>query len=268
MLKNNIDSILNELRENEIIEIDVSRFKLKHSEFSQIEPMMNESDYSMLENDIGLRGCLNLPVIIVNNMILDGRNRQKACIKLEIPMKVLYLKGSYTKDVLFEYVRSIHMNRNKKQSQLQIQAYRYKKTTIGVQWEDAAKKFGVNTLAIKRINSLYNELAKHGLEQDFEKIEHAMFMGLTLLPSTFEWLSKSTGSAFSAIKQLREYMDVESNKPEHSNIDTTEFDPVTGEALVKDKNMYMEERLSYSDLAALVVKLETKLLKLQNQQKQ
>jgi len=265
MLKNNIESILKEIRENEIKEVDVSKFKFKHSEFSKIEPMMNDSDYATLENDIKMRGRLNLPVVIVNGNILDGRNRQKACISLEIPMKTLYLKGTYTKDVLSEYVRSIHMNRNKKQSQMQIQAYRYKKTTIGVTWDDAAQKYGVKVLAVKRINSLYNELAKHGLEQDFERVEHAMFMGLTLLPSTFEWLSKSTGSAFSAIKQLKEYMEQEEQKVEHNYVDTTEFNPATGEALSKEKNMYMEEKMSYDDLMKAFIDVSERLRELEEE---
>jgi len=256
MLKNNIESILREVRENEIKEVDVSKFKFKHSEFSKIEPMMSDSDYATLENDVKMRGRLNLPVVIISNMILDGRNRQKACISLKIPMKTLYLKGTYTKDVLSEYVRSI-------QSQMQIQAYRYKKTTIGIRWEDAAQKYGVKVLSIKRINSLYNELAKHGLEQDFEKVEHAMFMGLTLLPSTFEWLSKSTGSAFSAIKQLKEYMDFQEEVVELGYIDTTEFNPVTGEALVKEKNMYMEEKMSYDDLMKAFIDVSERLKKLE-----
>ena len=144
---------------------------------------------------------------------------------------------------------------------MQIQAYRYKKTTVGVTWDDAANKYEVKTISVKRINSLYNELSKHGLESDFEKVEHAMFMGLTLLPSTFEWLSKPTGSAFSAIKQLKEYMDYQEQENEKDFIDTTEIDPSTGEYLKKEKNMYMEEKLSYGDLSTRLSRVETLLMK-------
>jgi hypothetical protein len=270
MLKNNLDSILKEIKENEVTEIDVSKYKFKHSVHSNIEPMMSNSDYEALINDIKLRGCLNQPVIIVNNAILDGRNRQKACIELNIPMKALYLKNAYTREVLNEYVRSIHMHRNKKQSQLLIQAYRFKKTVANVTWAEAAQKYGVTERSVQRINSLYNELAKHGLQDDFEKIENAFFMGLTLLPSSYEWLSKPTGSASSAIKQLREYMDNYEQAKEEDFVDTTEIDPVTGETLDKEKNYYMGESKDVheelqqaltriDELEALVNKLMTKL---------
>jgi hypothetical protein len=240
ILDKDIASIIDEIGLEEVSYMDITKVKYKWHPLSSIEPEMDDSDYESLKNDIKMIGKVHTPVLIYENMVLDGRHRQKACIELgfEMPIKNLSDK-KYNKTKLSEVVRSIHMNRSKSKTQKEIQAFDRKKQIANVSWAEAAEKFGVNERAIKRVNTLYNELSKSGYVTDFDKVKDTFWKKKNVLPKDFEWLSKSTGTFSGCLRQLREF--VSENIPEPESIDITEVDPVTGEFISKEANPYIEE---------------------------
>jgi cell division protein FtsB len=254
--------------------IDITKVKFQHHEASEVEPLMNESDFNALLEDVRLTGLIHSPVILYHNKIIDGRHRQKIAIKLNLSLPVIKLTGEYSKNGLKEYVRSVHMNRNKSRVQKEIQAFKYKKTVAGVTYESAAIRYGVKERSIKHITTLYNLLEKHGYEKDFEEVVMKLEMGMTLLPKDFEWLSKSTSSFSSSIKQFKEFIERVEDEKSKDSFDPTEYEKVvnkeTGEVIIKeikkDDNVFQVNSI---DLEAILQELkelrkEVKQLKEEN----
>ena len=233
-----MSDFLNETKTNSVEVVDVSRYKFKWHEVSYTEPNMSENDYQALKANILAVGQ-NIPIIIFKEKVIDGRHRQKACIELNMSAKIIRLKKNYTTPQLREIVRSIHMGRNKTPIQLQIQAYKYKRTVANVTWEKASEKYGVKTVTIKKINSLFNLLNINGHDVDFERVIETLFMGLNLLPSNFAWINTPTSSIASSIKQFKDYVAIQEMKAkEIKEVDSTEkqviIDNETGEVLTQD----------------------------------
>jgi len=68
--------------------------------------MMSESEYEALRNDIAEHGLIE-PIVLYEGKILDGRNRYKVCIELDIePHFVDYKDGKP-----LQYVRSLNVKR-------------------------------------------------------------------------------------------------------------------------------------------------------------
>ena len=233
-----INQYLNEVKTNSVIIVDLSKCKFKWHEVSNTEPPMNNNDYMALKANIQTVGQ-NKPVVLFNDLVIDGRHRQKICIELNMPLKIVKLERHYTIPQLREIVRSIHMGRNKTSIQMQIQAYRYKKVVSNVTWEESAGKYGVKVITIKRINTLYNLLYLNGFDGDFERVVETLFSGMNLLPNSFNWINKATSSISSAITQFKEYLSFQELKQkELDEIDSTEkqiiVDVDTGEVIKQD----------------------------------
>ena len=248
MLK--IDDLINEIANCKIEEIDVSNVKFKHHKASKIEPEMNESDFNALKNDIILIGRIKEPVVIVNDMILDGRHRQKAAIELNMPMPIKKLNGNYTINVLKEFVRSHHMGRNKVKIQKEVQSFEYKQSVANVSWESAAARYGVSVSTIKRISQIFNKLKEIGLDKDFARVLDCFRNNKNLIPmntsgssNAFQWISRPVGTIYGTLTQLKEYIEFLKTKDniKEDEIDITEFDPNTGEVLKKDENIFIEK---------------------------
>jgi len=248
-----------ELKDGDMEEVDVSKRKFKWHKASNIEPKTDEYNYSSIKNDIATIGQRE-PVLIYNEMIVDGRHRQKMCIELNIPMKILKLRNKYTLSELEEYVRSKHMSRDKSKTQKEIQAYDYKRSTANVEWIDACRRYGVKERSVKRIVSLFNLMRKNGYEQDFYQIKDALFQNFTLLPVTYEWMQKPTTTFFGALKQFKEHLEYESTIEEEGFIDPTEVNTATGESLVKIPNALLQTSVSNEDRIRRLENLLTKYI--------
>lgn len=81
-------------------------FDKESHEYADLFPMIEREDLERLKEDIKTHGQLQ-PVIMLNNKILDGRNRYTACMELGITPKL----EEYTGDKPFEYVISTNLKR-------------------------------------------------------------------------------------------------------------------------------------------------------------
>ena len=266
-LKNLHDEISN----TKIEYYDLNLRKFKHSTYSKIEPNMDDSDYQSLVEDIKMNGRVHTPVIIYNNEVLDGRTRQRAAIELDIKLPVKKLDGKYNTSILSEFVRSIHMNRNKSKTQKEIQAFRYKQTVANIEWPDAATKYGVKERSVQRINTLYNRLKDAGLESDFDKIVNHFEYNLMAKPGEFSWINKATGTFSGALNQLKTYIELQEDSGKKGDLDLTEINPETGEYLDKMENIHLkaiQNNLTLEEKLEQVIKenqeLKEKISELEN----
>lgn len=95
---------------------------MDNHEYADIFPMMDKKEYSDLKNDIKQNGLME-PVITLGGLILDGRNRFRACEELGIKPTTKEFDGE---DAL-QYVMSTNLQRrNLNQSQ---------KAMIGRRWK-------------------------------------------------------------------------------------------------------------------------------------
>src|SRR5947209_6736957 len=66
---------------------------IKHHPLADFFPLMDGSEYQALVEDIGTRGLIN-PIIMLDGMILDGRNRYRACIDAGVPVRTENFTGN------------------------------------------------------------------------------------------------------------------------------------------------------------------------------
>ena len=84
---------------------------LEFHEYANFFPMMADSEYSGLLQDIQENGLLE-PIVIYNEKILDGRNRYRACMELGIASRFEYLdeKTDPLQYVLSKNLHRRHLN--------------------------------------------------------------------------------------------------------------------------------------------------------------
>jgi len=80
--------------------------KYKDHPIANILPLMSTSEIKELAEDIKNQG-LKEPIVLLDNMILDGRNRYRACEQINIEPQVAQFKGSSP----IAYVLSLNVKR-------------------------------------------------------------------------------------------------------------------------------------------------------------
>jgi hypothetical protein len=236
---NEVIEILKELTNLERKRVNVTQnTKYLWHKASNVEPVMSNEDYTALLRDVSLIGIIHTPVILYNGKILDGRHRQKVAIELNLSLPVKELKGNYSIEALEEFVRSIHMGRNKSKVQKEIQAFKYKKEIAGVTYTLAAERYGVSERNLKKIISLFNLLRDNGYSRDFDIVISTLEIGRNITPDQFEWVSRTTGSISGLISQFKLFIQEKRDKENRKEFDPTEYEEVvnsdTGEVVIKE----------------------------------
>lgn len=70
---------------------DIGGYKIHPA--ANVFPMMGDDEYERLVKSIEAGG-LRVPIVVFNGMILDGRNRLRACVRLGIEPRVTHFEGS------------------------------------------------------------------------------------------------------------------------------------------------------------------------------
>ncbi len=83
-------------------------------------PMQTKEDYEPMKEDIRRNGQRD-PIEILNDKILDGRNRYKACRELGIPIKAINVDIPEDKSEAYVYSRNLH-RRHLSKGQLAVKA--------------------------------------------------------------------------------------------------------------------------------------------------
>jgi len=241
---------------------DPIELQLKPHTASTIEPMMGDEDFESLLNDVMMIGVIHTPIILIDDWIVDGRNRYKAAKKTKTELPVKYLKQHYSKSVLEEYVRSIHMRRNKTKDQLAIQAYEYKSTVANVTWKTAAGRFGVSETKVKTINTIANKLNESNRVDDLQKmlsmLKNSKELPAYNMSNGFTWLHTPVTTINAALKQLKETGNTVLTS---DNIDFTDFDE-NGVERSKQSNAIHE--LTDTSLLSEVEQLKAIIAELRN----
>jgi len=87
---------------------------IKDHPISNLFPLMTEKEISLLSVDISENGQRE-PIVILDGMILDGRNRYRACIKALVqPKSVIYAGKDPLKDVLSWNLHRRHLNESQR----------------------------------------------------------------------------------------------------------------------------------------------------------
>lgn len=68
----------------QILEQDTIKELMVDREFKNLIPPLSEEEYQLLEDNIVKVGCLN-PIIVWNDVIVDGHNRYEICCKMTHP---------------------------------------------------------------------------------------------------------------------------------------------------------------------------------------
>jgi len=252
-----LKDLYNEIEEAEVIIIDYDTSLKAHSA-STVEPMISDEDFEALLNDINGTRTIHTPLILIDDWILDGRNRNKSAKMSKVNMPVKILKQHYSKSVLEEYVRSIHMRRNKSKDQLAIQAFQYKQTVANVTWSTAASRFGISERKVKSINTIMNKLNDSNRGDDFESILEYIKNNKPVpsfnMAGGFSWLNKPAKTLNSVITQLNET----TTMPTDGDIDFTNYD-LNGEERKKQENALLQLKEKETTMVEKVAKLEKEL---------
>lgn len=75
---------------------------------SEILPKMTPAEYAELRADIGANGLI-LPIVLFEDLILDGRHRNLACLDEGKPRRFTNFEGTW--DAAVEYVKSMNLKR-------------------------------------------------------------------------------------------------------------------------------------------------------------
>ena len=67
-------------------------FGYKAHPYAEIFPFASETDFATLSNDIKANGLLE-PIVLLDDMVLDGRNRYKACVAVGIDPRFVKYEG-------------------------------------------------------------------------------------------------------------------------------------------------------------------------------
>jgi len=135
--------------------------KYEFHEIANMYPMADLEAFNLLKESIKTRGQ-EMPIVVFENQILDGRNRYKACMDLCIEPVFKVFEGSY--DDALDY--SIELNsgrRNLEKSQkAMVAAYCIMKSRLDdsnkIKIQDATRKYGVSDAYIKlALNILEND---------------------------------------------------------------------------------------------------------------
>lgn len=79
----------------------------KFHEIADIFPLMSDEEYQGLKSSIEVNGLM-VPIVLLENKVLDGRNRYKACQELGIDTKHENFEGTYQEAIEFVWIHNIH----------------------------------------------------------------------------------------------------------------------------------------------------------------
>jgi ParB-like chromosome segregation protein Spo0J len=153
--------------------------------FSDIWPLLEGEDFDKLALDIAAHG-LKLPILLYQDKVLDGRNRDRACVEAGVEPRYEQSKAATDEEAL-ELVFSLnHHRRHLSFQEKAFAAARYANLKQGsnqyysressrelssgksVSIDDAAKKFEISPASVKRARTVI----KHGdkqLEKDVKQ---------------------------------------------------------------------------------------------------
>lgn len=132
---------------------------MKHHPIATAFPLMNKSDIAALANDIKIRGLLS-PGIVFEKMLLDGRNRDKACAIAKRKFRTTAYKGD---DPIGFVVAQNNLRRHLSTSQRAMAATKLATLKWGVNRSaknstpataDAATKLGVSTASVRQARAV------------------------------------------------------------------------------------------------------------------
>lgn len=116
-------------------------------ELANLVPMASKKEFEALKYDIKKNG-LKDPVILWENKIVDGRNRQLACNLLGIEFEVTKLDNNLTIEQVANIVKSTSIRRNLTDTQKIMSAYKEQLRTKETN-EKIAKSWGVSEKSYK-----------------------------------------------------------------------------------------------------------------------
>lgn len=149
---------------------------LEYHDIANMYPMAILDEFELLKQSIKDRGQ-EVPIVIYEDKILDGRNRYKACKELSITPIVKIFEGSYNDALDYSIeVNSGRRNLDKSQKAM-VAAYSVEKSRLDgtnkIKLKDAERIYGVSMRYIK--DALY-------ILDKNEKIAQQVFDGLESIP--------------------------------------------------------------------------------------
>lgn len=79
---------------------------MKSHPYADLFPLMNNTEFEALCDDMRVNG-LRTPIVIYQEKILDGRNRERACRETKTPLRT----SPYHGDDALGYVLSLNLHR-------------------------------------------------------------------------------------------------------------------------------------------------------------
>lgn len=116
-------------------------------ELANLVPLASDVELKALQLDINKNGQTE-PIILWNNKIVDGRNRQIACQKLGIELKVIHLHSNLTYDEVARTVKSMNTRRNLTETQKIMSAVKSQKNFGGTN-KEVSEQWGISERTFK-----------------------------------------------------------------------------------------------------------------------
>ena len=143
-------------------------------EFSRMIPPLKENEYKNLEESIRTEGC-RVPIILWDNIIVDGHNRYEICSKLHIPFRTVQ-KDFKSRDEAISWICLNQLSRRN----LSEEAFRY---LVGKRY-DAEKQIaeqknpeGVNQYSIDHGNFRESQAPPHQKDDSYEARRTSTLIG-------------------------------------------------------------------------------------------
>lgn len=116
-------------------------------ELANLVPLASDSELKALQIDIKTNGQKE-PIILWNNKIVDGRNRQLACQKLGIELEVTHLDDSLSYNEVAKIVKSMNTRRNLTETQKIMSAVKSQKSFGGTN-KEVSEQWGISERTFK-----------------------------------------------------------------------------------------------------------------------
>lgn len=137
-------------------------FGYKAHPYAEIFPFASEVDFATLSNDIKANGLLE-PIVLLDDMVLDGRNRYKACVAVGVDPRFVKYEGD---DPLAFVISKNLARRHLDESQRSMVAARMADMQEGrppntapigaVSQSESAKKMNVSRRTVQRAKKVLN----------------------------------------------------------------------------------------------------------------
>jgi len=214
--------------------------------------MMTDEEYSALRDDIEKNGLLQ-PIVLCEGMILDGRNRHRACIELGISPTATKYNG----DDPVGYVKSLNVKRRHLTPYEQIREALKSEPEIKAKAKERQKKAGgaVPQKSAEAVRDSRDELAKQaGVSHDTvakvkkieakadDKTKQAIIDGELTINAAYKKLNVHVGKNTGESEWYTPQKYIDAARLVMGEIDC---DPATTEAVnkrIKARKLYTQER--------------------------